>query len=189
MPLCMQHPLLSPTELAMSATELAMSAMGSEATPLSTLPLPPLPCTPRLPRQLPWLFTTITHQQLLPMPLLLLPMLLLLLPPRPTTMSPSHTPPRPSPMGLDAAVTVRFTPTRSFPTATSTPSPTLKQTTTSTPLSPTTGLGCEVDLTPSPCRTRGSSTLSTPLTRTATSPPSPTRAPPSSPTSSELWIT
>merc|ERR1712098_407570 len=140
-----------------------------------------------LPRQLPWLFTTITHQQLLPMPLLLLPMPLL--PLRPTTMSPSHTPPRPSPMGLEAAVTVRFTPTRSFPTATSTPSPTLRQTTTSTPLSPTTGLGCAVDLTPSLCRTRGSSTLCTQLTRTATSPPSPTRAPLSSLTSSELWIT
>merc|ERR1719209_1932638 len=45
-----------------------MSAMGSEATPLCTLPLPPLPCTHQLPRQLLWLFTTITHQQLLPIP-------------------------------------------------------------------------------------------------------------------------
>merc|ERR1719209_2416706 len=85
-----------------------MSAMGSEATPLCTLPLPPLPCTHQLPRQLLWLFTTITHQQLLPIPHLLLPILLLLFPPQPTTMSPSLTPPMPSPMELEAAQTVRL---------------------------------------------------------------------------------
>merc|ERR550517_231421 len=182
----MQRLLLSPTEL-------AMSAMGSEATPLCTLPLPPLPCTHQLPRQLLWLFTTITHQQLLPIPHLLLPIpplllpiLLLLLPPQPTTMSPSLTPPMPSPMELEAAQTVRFIPTRSSPTATSTPSPTPRRTTTSTQSSPTTGPGCEADPTLSLCRTRGPSTWSTPRTRTATSPRSPTRALPSSLTSFEL---
>merc|ERR1712106_1072055 len=191
----MQRPLLSPTELAMSTMvsptspmelarspmESATSTMGSEATPLCTLPLP-LPRTTRLPRPLLWLFTTITHQHLLPiMPPLLLPMPLLF-----TTMSPSHTPPMPSPMELEAALTVRFISTRTSPTATSTSSPTPRRTTTSKQLSRTTGLGCEADPTPSPCRTRGSSTWFTTRMRTGTSPPSPTRALPSTLTLSEL---
>merc|ERR1712106_240659 len=176
----MQRPLLSPTELAMSTMvsptspmelarspmESATSTMGSEATPLCTLPLP-LPRTTRLPRPLLWLFTTITHQHLLPiMPPLLLPM--------------------PSPMELEAALTVRFISTRTSPTATSTSSPTPRRTTTSKQLSRTTGLGCEADPTPSPCRTRGSSTWFTTRMRTGTSPPSPTRALPSTLTLSEL---
>merc|ERR1712128_201921 len=184
----MQRPLLSPMESAMSATasatspmesamsamESATSTMGLEATPLCTLPLL-LPRTPRLPRPLLWLFTTITHG------LLLLPMPLLF-----TTMSPSHTPPMPSPMELEAALTVRFISTRTSPTATSTSSPTPRRTTTSKQLSRTTGLGCEADPTPSPCRTRGSSTWFTTRMRTGTSPPSPTRALPSTLTLSEL---
>merc|ERR550517_2446876 len=145
-------------ELAMSVTEWAMSA-----TLQCTLPLLQLPCTPQLPRLLLWLFTTITPQQLLPTPLPLLP-------PQPTTMCPSRAPPMPSPMELEAAQTARSIPTRSSPTATSTPSPTPRQTITSTQLNPTTGPGCEAEPTPSPCRTRGSSTWCTPRTPTATSP-------------------
>merc|ERR1719234_2601053 len=61
MPQCMQRPLSSLTELVISAMELVMLA-----TPQCMLPLLQLPCTPRLPRLLPWLFTTITPQQLLP---------------------------------------------------------------------------------------------------------------------------
>merc|ERR1719382_1068990 len=144
----------------MSAMESAMSVMewAMSATPQCTLPLLQLQYTPQLPRLLLWLFTTITPQQLLPTPLPLLP-------PRPTTMCPSRTPPMPSPMELEAAQTARSIPTRSSPTATSTPSPTLRRTTTSTQLSRTTGPGCEADPTLSPCRTRGSSTWCTPRTR------------------------
>merc|ERR1719234_1813342 len=148
------------------------------ATPQCTLPLLQLPCTPRLPRLLLWLFTTITPQQLLPNLLLLLPT------PLPSiTMSQSLTPPMPSPMELEAAQTARSIPTRSSPTATSTPSPTPRRTTTSTQLNPMTGPGCEADPTPSHCRTLGSSTWSTPPMPTATSPLSPTKALPSSLTS------
>merc|ERR1712117_195763 len=146
-----------------------------------------LSCTPRLPRQLLWRFTTTTHLQLLPIPLLLLPTPPLLLLPQRTTTSPSHMPPMQSPTELEAALTVRFTPTRSSLTVTSTPSPTPRRTTTSTQSSPVTGLGCEVDPTLSPCQTHGSSTWCTPRTPTATSPLSPTRVRPSSPTLSELW--
>merc|ERR1719234_2436690 len=166
MPQCMQRPLSSLTELVTSATGWVTLVMGvvMSATPQCTLPLLQLPCTPRLPRLLLWLFTTITPQQLLPNLLLLLPT------PRPTTMSLSLTPPMPSPMELEAAQTARSTPTRSSPTATSTPSQTPRRTTTSTQLSPMTGPGCEADPTPSPCRTQGSSTWSTPPMRTATLP-------------------
>merc|ERR1719431_24238 len=151
MPQCMQRPLSSVMELVMSAT------------PQCTLPLLQLPCTPRLPRLLLWLFTTTTPQQLLPNLLLLLPT------PRPITMSQSLTPPMPSPMGLEAAQTARSIPTRSSPTATSTPSQTPRRTTTSTQLSPMTGQGSEADPTPSHCRIQGSSTWSTPPMPTATS--------------------
>merc|ERR1719234_2537393 len=82
MPQCMQRPLSSAMELVTLVTGLAMSATGlvMSATPQCTLPLLQLPCTPRLPRLLLWLFTTITPQQLLPNLLLLLPT------PRPITM-------------------------------------------------------------------------------------------------------
>merc|ERR1712060_526051 len=141
---------------------LQLSLTGSGMPQCMQPPLQ-LQFTPQLPRLLLWLFTTITPQQLLhtPLPLLL---------PPPTTMCLSLTPPMPSPMELEAAQTAKSIPTRSSPTATSTPSPTLRRTTTSTQLSLTTGPGCEADPTLSPCRTRGSSTWCTPRTPTATSP-------------------
>merc|ERR1711970_1307605 len=149
----------------MSAMESAMSVMewAMSATLQCTLPLLQLQFTPQLPRLLLWLFPTITPQQLLPTPLLLLP-------PQPTTMSLSLTPPMPSPMELEAAHTARSIPTRLSPTATSTPSPTLRRTTTLTQLNPMTGPECEADPTLSPCRTRGSSTWCAPRTPTATWP-------------------
>merc|ERR1719234_747890 len=148
----MELVVMSATGLVTSVTELAMLALElvMSATPQCTLPLLQLPCTPRLPRLLLWLFTTTTPQQLLPN-------LLPLLPPRPITMSLSLTPPMPSPMELEAAQTARSIPTRSSPTATSTPSPTPRRTTTSTPLNLMTGPGCEADPTPSHCRIQGSS--------------------------------